>query len=151
VCDIGMDMKITKTGSPDKIKKIKEDREQSRNPEIQCKHCDARFRIQASDVRTRQLGQHPIEQTKHYVNCPCCDSEVGLAASELPTNYERVVNEYVRGFDRPGLPFPGFVGPSPGFVAPTPVFIPDETWVGDPIDRPIKVICKTTETDDGEQ
>lgn len=147
VRDIGMNMKITKTGNPDKIKKIKENREESRTPEIQCKHCDARFKIQASDVRTRQLGQHPMERTWHYVNCPCCDSEIGLVASEIPANYEK---EYVRGPGRPVHPFPGFVGP-PSFIAPTPVVVPDKTWIGDPIESLIKVICKTIETDDGEQ
>lgn len=128
-------MKITKTGNPEKVKRIIEERRESLNPELKCQYCDAEFRIQSSDVRNRQLGQYP-ERTQHFVVCPCCSSEIVITGDELPLYYKKYGNRF-------NFPIP----PEIQFVstpkAPDPK--PDQTWVGDPIDNPTKVICKDEE------
>jgi hypothetical protein len=121
-------MKIIKKGNPDKIAKIKETREESRNPEIKCRYCDAQFRIQACDVRTREEG------TQYYVRCPCCETDIVLCGADLPADYKKPI-----GY----IDYKPTLNGVPGvFVVPSaPIAQPEKTWIGDPIESDVKVIC----------
>jgi hypothetical protein len=127
-------MKITKQGNPDKIAKIKEKREESRNPEICCSHCDAQFRIQASEVQTQPTCQEG-ERIKYYVNCPCCNTEIDVTHC-LPSDYEKK--------DKYQLVQYPFVTGGPTLTTKNPMGGPGFFVVQNPIDdpfNPFKVIC----------
>jgi len=72
-------MKIVKKGNPDKIKEIKETRFHKENPEIECKKCDAVFKISNTDVKSKDGIK--------YVDCPECQEERKLNGEEVPSNY----------------------------------------------------------------
>jgi len=87
-------MKIVKEGEPELVDKIKTERQEQLEPLIKCEGCDAEFRIIAGDCRSwskfspyQSTTTSTILPTIAYVDCPCCESELSISGSQIPSDF----------------------------------------------------------------